>query len=154
MSSQGRDVLLIETGRTALTMDRQCKSGVTPAEKWMIEALHRQRVLNFLDAFYSGDTDAALACCDDEFDSITYAPIELFPHLGHEHGQSWVAEAIRTRQERYSSRKYEIRFLRIDGAKVATGMTFRFYFPRSVELRHVLSRPTRDFAGIHQNSSP
>jgi uncharacterized protein len=51
----------------------------------------------------------AVACCDDEFDSITYAPIELFPHLGHKHGQSWVAEAIRTQQNRYSSRKYEIK---------------------------------------------
>src|SRR6266851_218380 len=40
-SSQGRDVLLIETCRTAFTKDRQCKSGVTPAEKWMVEALHR-----------------------------------------------------------------------------------------------------------------
>jgi ketosteroid isomerase-like protein len=86
----------------------------------MSEDLHRRRVLNFLDAFYSGDTDAALACCDDEFDSITYAPVELFPHLGHKHGQSWVAEAIRTQQERYSSRKYEIKFLTVDGAKVAT----------------------------------
>ena|SRR6266851_6363118 len=61
----------------------------------MVEDLHRQRVLNFLDAFYAGDIDAALACCDEEFDSITYAPIELFPHLGHKHGRSWVAEAIR-----------------------------------------------------------
>ena len=84
----------------------------------MVEALHRQRVLKFLDAFYSGDIDAAQACCDDEFDSITYAPIELFPHLGHKH--SWVAEAIRTQQERYSSRKYEIKFLSVDGAKVVT----------------------------------
>lgn len=86
----------------------------------MVEDLHRRRVLNFLDAFYSGDTGAAVACCDDEFDSITYAPVELFPHLGHKHGQRWVAEAIRTQQERYSSRKYEIKFLSVDGAKVAS----------------------------------
>ncbi len=86
----------------------------------MSEDLHRRRVLNFLDAFYSGDIDAALACCDDEFDSITYAPIELFPHLGHKHGQSWVAEAIQTQQKRYSSRKYEIKFMTVEGAKVAT----------------------------------
>jgi len=77
----------------------------------MVEDLHRQRVLNFLDAFYAGDIDAAVACCDDEFDTITYAPIELFPHLGHKHGRSWVAEAIRTQQDRYSSRKYEIKLL-------------------------------------------
>jgi hypothetical protein len=74
----------------------------------MVEDLHRQRVLNFLDAFYSGDTEAALACCDDDFDSITHAPIELFPHLGHKHGKDWVAEAIRAQQKRYSSRRYEI----------------------------------------------
>jgi uncharacterized protein len=86
----------------------------------MVDDLHRQRVLNFLDAFYSGNTDAALACCDDELDSITYAPVELFPHLGHKHGQSWVAEAIRIQQNRYSSCKYEIKFLSVDGDKVAT----------------------------------
>ena len=86
----------------------------------MVEDLHRRRVLNFLDAFYSGDTQAALACCDADVDSITHAPIELFPHLGHKHGQSWVAEAIRTQQERYSSRKYKIKFMAVDGAKVAT----------------------------------
>jgi ketosteroid isomerase-like protein len=86
----------------------------------MVDALHRQRVLNFLDAFYSGDSEAALACCDDEFDSITYAPIELFPHLGHKHGKQWVAQAIETQQKRYSSRKYEIKFLAVDGDKVAT----------------------------------
>ena len=69
----------------------------------MVEDLHRQRVLNFLDAFYSGDIEAAQACCDDDFDSITHAPVELFPHLGHKHGRNWVAEAIRTQQQRYSS---------------------------------------------------
>jgi limonene-1,2-epoxide hydrolase len=86
----------------------------------MTADLHRQRVLKFLDAYYSGDADTAMACCDDDFDSITYAPIELFPHLGHKHGKAWVAEMIRIQQKRYSSRKYEIRFLAIDGDKVAT----------------------------------
>jgi ketosteroid isomerase-like protein len=86
----------------------------------MVEDLHRQRVLNFLDAFYAGDTEAALACCDEDYDSITHAPIELFPHLGHKHGKAWIAEAIRTQQKRYSSRKYEIKFLAVDDAKVAT----------------------------------
>jgi ketosteroid isomerase-like protein len=92
----------------------------TDGEKNMAGDLHRQRVLNFLDAFYSGDTEAALGCCDEEFDSITHAPIELFPHLGHKHGRNWIAEAIRTQQTRYSSRKYEIKFLSVDGDQVAT----------------------------------
>jgi uncharacterized protein len=86
----------------------------------MVESLDRRRVLNFLDAFYAGDIAAAQACCDDEYDSITHAPVELFPHLGHKHGKDWVAEAIQTQQKRYSSRKYEIKFMAVDGAKVAT----------------------------------
>src|SRR5665213_4217203 len=91
-----------------------------PAENKMVEDLHRQRVLNFLDAFYSGDTEAAMACCDDEIDSITHAPIELFPHLGQKHGKNWIGEAIRTQQKRYSSRKYELKFIAVDGDSVAT----------------------------------
>jgi ketosteroid isomerase-like protein len=86
----------------------------------MVEDLHRQRVLNYLEAFYSGDAEAAMAYCDEDVDSITHAPIELFPHLGHKHGKSWVAEAIRLQQKRYSSRKYEIKFIAVDGDSVAT----------------------------------
>jgi uncharacterized protein len=81
---------------------------------------HRQRVLNFLDAFYSGDADAAMACCDGDIDSITHAPIDLFPHLGHKHGKDWVAEAIRIQQKRYSDRKYEMKVIAVEGDKVAT----------------------------------
>jgi ketosteroid isomerase-like protein len=86
----------------------------------MVEDLNRQRVLKYLDAFYSGDVEAATACCDDDVDSITHAPIELFPHLGHKHGNDWIAESIRTQQKRYSSRKYQIKFIAVDGDKVAT----------------------------------
>ena len=86
----------------------------------MVESLARRRVLNYLDAFYAGDIAAAQACCDDEFDSITHAPVELFPHLGHKHGKDWLAEAIKTQDKRYSNRKYEIKFLAVDGDKVAT----------------------------------
>jgi ketosteroid isomerase-like protein len=86
----------------------------------MVENLHHRRVLNFLDAFYAGDVDATLACCDEEYDSITYAPIELFPHLGHKHGREWIAEMIQTQQKRYSSRTYEIKFVAVEGTKVAT----------------------------------
>jgi ketosteroid isomerase-like protein len=95
-------------------------SDLQPAEQTMVEDLHRQRVLNYLDAFYSGNVEAATACCDDDIDSITYAPIELFPHLGHKHGKDWIAEAIRLQQKRYSSRKYQVKFIAVDGEKVAT----------------------------------
>jgi hypothetical protein len=68
----------------------------------MQQRLARQLVLDYLDAFYTGDVLRALDCCDDEIDSITYAPVELFPHLGRKHGKAWVVEAIRIQQRALS----------------------------------------------------
>jgi uncharacterized protein len=86
----------------------------------MAQRQARQRVLDYLDAFYAGDTARAQQCCDDGIDSITYAPIELFPHLGYKQGKAWIAEAIRIQQERYLSRRFEITFIAVDGLRVAT----------------------------------
>jgi uncharacterized protein len=101
-------------------MNLQCESGQTPAENNMVEDQNRQHVKKFLDAYYSGDAKTATECCDEELDSITYAPVELFPHLGHKHGRGWVAEAIKTQQKRYASRKCEIKLMTADGDNVAT----------------------------------
>ncbi|WP_213773603.1 nuclear transport factor 2 family protein [Bradyrhizobium sp. dw_78] len=86
----------------------------------MAEDMHRQSVLNFLDAFYSGDIDKAMTYCDEELDSVTHAPVDLFPHLGQKHGRAWISEAIRTQQSYYSSRKCEVKFMAVEGDKVAT----------------------------------
>jgi len=91
-------------------MVRSCESGPTPAEsKEMTEDINRQSVLKFFDAYYSGDIETAMACCDEDFETITYAPVDLFPHLGRQHGKAWVGEAIRTQQKRYKNRKYELK---------------------------------------------
>jgi uncharacterized protein len=79
----------------------------------------RQRVLDYLDAFYAGDLLRTLDCFDDEIDIITYAPVELFPHLGHKHGKAWVPEALQTQKKRYSSRNYEIKFMAVEDDKAA-----------------------------------
>jgi ketosteroid isomerase-like protein len=106
-----------------------------PAGKYMQQRQARQLVLNFLEAFYAGDVARTQDCCDDDFDSITYAPVELFPHLGHKHGKAWVAEAIRIQQERYLSRRYEITFFAVDRLKVAT--TQRVYLQKRNDQRLV-----------------
>jgi uncharacterized protein len=85
----------------------------------MDEPQTRQRVLDYLGAFYAGDVLRTLDCCDDEIDIIAYAPVELFPHLGHKHGKAWIPEAIRTQKQRYLSRKYEIKFMAVEGDKAA-----------------------------------
>jgi hypothetical protein len=63
----------------------------------MDERQTRQRVLDFLDAFYAGDLLRTLDCFDDEIDIITYAPVELFPHLGHKHGKAWAGKLLSIR---------------------------------------------------------
>lgn len=81
---------------------------------------NRQCVRDFISAYYAGDSDAALACCADEFDTVTYAPIELFPHLGHKYGKAWVTEAITIQTTRYATRRHDITFMAADGPHVAT----------------------------------
>ncbi|MGQ0686375.1 hypothetical protein [Bradyrhizobium sp.] len=52
----------------------------------MADDINRQRVLNFLAAYYSGDADAAMKCCSDDVLFMVYLPVELFPHLGPQRG--------------------------------------------------------------------
>ena len=85
----------------------------------MIEELPRQRVLNFLDAFYGGDTATALKYCDDEIASMVYLPVELFPHLGPRHGKAAISELIAIHAARYSKRRFEVRFLVADEQRAA-----------------------------------
>jgi ketosteroid isomerase-like protein len=85
----------------------------------MDERQTRQRVLDYLAAFYSGDLPRTLDCFDDEIDIITYAPVELFPHLGHKRGKAWVPEALQTQKKRYLSRKYEIKFMAVEADKAS-----------------------------------
>lgn len=85
----------------------------------MIEALPRQRVLNFLGAFYGGDVAAALRCCDDDIDSMVHLPVELFPHLGPRRGKAAIAELIEIHEGRYSRRQFGVRYLVADEQRVA-----------------------------------
>jgi uncharacterized protein len=85
----------------------------------MTDDLNRQCVVKFFDAYYSGDIETATACCDEDFETITYAPVDLFPHLGVKQGKAWVGKAVRTQQKRYKNRKYELKMTAVDGDKVA-----------------------------------
>lgn len=70
-----------------------------------------QCVRTYLDAFYAGDAARAEQCCDDAFTSLTYAPVEIFPHLGLKQSKAWIAKAIQIQHERYSSRRHIIDFV-------------------------------------------
>ena len=88
----------------------------------MAEDLHRQRVLNFLDAFYSGDIEGALARCSDDVDFIANAPIDILPHMGHRHGKAEVREMWQTIHGRYS----QVPIIVAEGDKVATNIRVFF----------------------------
>jgi len=101
----------------------------------MVEGLHRQRVLNFLEAFYSGDIEGALARCSDDVDFAANAPIDILPHMGRHHGKAAVGEMWRTIHARYSNMRYEVPIMVAEGDKVAANI--RLFFRKSSNDRIV-----------------
>jgi uncharacterized protein len=85
----------------------------------MVENLQRQRVLNFLEAFYAGDIESALARCSDDVDFLANAPVDILPHMGHRRGKAEVRQMWRTVHARYSSMRYEVPTIVAEGDKVA-----------------------------------
>jgi ketosteroid isomerase-like protein len=88
----------------------------------MAEDFCRQRVRSFLDAFRSGDIEAALSHCSDDIEFFANAPIDILPHLGHRHGKAEVREMWKTVHSRYSSLRYEIPIMVSEGDKVAANI--------------------------------
>jgi uncharacterized protein len=100
----------------------------TGGEK-MVEDLQRQRILNFLEAFYSRDVEGALSRCSDDVDFIANAPVDLLPHMGHRHGKAAVRQMWKTIHTRYSSMRYEVPIMVAEGDKVAVHI--RVFFRKS-----------------------
>ena len=101
----------------------------------MTENLNRQRVLNFLEAFYAGDLAAALGHCSDDIDFLTHAPIDILPHLGHRHGKEEVGAMWRTIHARYSDMRHEVPFLVAEEDRVAASI--RVFFRKRANGRIV-----------------
>ncbi len=91
----------------------------------MVEILNRQRMLNFLDVFYSGNIEGALACCCDDIEFIAQAPVDLLPYMGHRRGKAEVGEMWRIIHARYSDMRYEIPIIVAEQNKVA--LTLRVF---------------------------
>jgi uncharacterized protein len=85
----------------------------------MADDISRQRVLNFFDAYYGGDADAAMKCCAEDMLLMVYLPVELFPHLGPQRGRKAVADLMAVLDARYSKRRHEVKFLVADRHRAA-----------------------------------
>ena len=101
----------------------------------MVENLHRQRVLNLLETFYSGDVERALDRCTDDIDFIANAPIDILPHMGHRHGKAEIREMWETIHARYSNMRYEVPIIVAEGDKVAANI--RVFFKKRTNGRIV-----------------
>ena len=101
----------------------------------MVDDLHRQRVLNFLDVLSARDIEGALDRCTDDIDFFSNAPIDILPHLGHHHGKAEVREMWGTVQARYSGMRYEVPILVAEADKVAANI--RVFFRKSSNNRVV-----------------
>jgi len=101
----------------------------------MVESLNRQRVLNFLDMFYSGDVEGALSRCSDDIEFFSNAPVDLLPHMGHHRGKAEMREMWKTVHTRYYDMRHEVRAIVAEGDKVAVDL--RLFFRKSLNNRIV-----------------
>jgi ketosteroid isomerase-like protein len=101
----------------------------------MVENLNRQRVLNFLELFYAGDIEGALARCSDDVEFFANAPMDILPHMGHHRGKDDVRKMWQTVHTRYSSLRYEMPIIVADDERVAANI--RVFFRKSINSRIV-----------------
>jgi ketosteroid isomerase-like protein len=101
----------------------------------MVDELHRQRVLNFLETFYAGDIEGALSRCTDDVEFFANAPIDILPHMGHHRGKDELRTMWQTVHARYSNMRYEVPILVAEGDKVAANI--RVFFRKSSNDRVV-----------------
>ncbi|MBA2402793.1 MAG: nuclear transport factor 2 family protein [Bradyrhizobium sp.] len=97
--------------------------------------LHRQRVLNFLDVYYSGDIEGALSRCTDDVEFIANAPVDILPHMGHRQGTADMREMWTTVHARYSEMRCEVPILVAEGDTVAANI--RVFFRKRSNQRMV-----------------
>ncbi len=101
----------------------------------MTAELNRQRLLNFLEVFYSGDIDGALARCTDDIEFTANAPVDLLPHMGHRQGKPAMREMWTAVHGRYSEMRHEVPILVAESDTVAAHI--RVFFRKRSNRRMV-----------------
>jgi ketosteroid isomerase-like protein len=101
----------------------------------MTAELNRKHVLKFLEVFYSGDIDGALARCTDDIEFTANAPVDLLPHMGHRQGKAAMREMWTAVHARYSDMRCEVPIIVAEGDKVA--VLLRVFFHKRSNRRVV-----------------
>ena len=101
----------------------------------MSAELNRQRVLNHLTIFYSGDIEGTLARCTDDIAFTANAPVDLLPHMGHRQGKAAMREMWTAVHARYTEMRCEVPIIVAEGDKVAAHI--RVFFRKRSNKRMV-----------------
>ena len=101
----------------------------------MVEHLNRQRVLNFLEVFYSGDIEGALSRCSDDVEFFSNAPVDILPHMGPHSGRAEMRAMWQMVHTRYYDMRHEVRGIVAEDDKVAVDL--RLFFKKSLNNRIV-----------------
>jgi uncharacterized protein len=122
-----RNILPIERYAIRFTVKPALhRANIGGDEQIMVENLHRQRVLNLLDLFSTGDIEGALSRCTDDIEFFSNAPVDILPHMGHRHGKAELKQMWETVHTRYSSMRYEVPIIVAEGDTVA--LNIRAFF--------------------------
>src|SRR6476659_1783684 len=109
-------------GPATMTKNRVAKKlgrNGAPAELKVTDELNRQRILNMLEIYYSGDLEGTLARCTDDVEFFSNAPVDILPHLGAHRGKAEVRAMWETIYLRYSEMRHEVPIIVAEGDKVA-----------------------------------
>jgi ketosteroid isomerase-like protein len=98
---------------------KKLKRNDAPAELQVTDELNRQRILNMLEIYYSGDLEGTLARCTDDVEFFSNAPVDILPHLGAHRGKAEVRAMWETIYLRYSEMRHEVPIIVAEGDKVA-----------------------------------
>jgi ketosteroid isomerase-like protein len=79
----------------------------------------RARLASIYDAYAKGLVEEVAAAFDDKVEFISYAPVDLFPYLGHREGKAEVLETLQAVRREFEILSYRPIFIVADGDDAA-----------------------------------
>jgi uncharacterized protein len=123
----------------------------------MSEETTRAIVADLYAAYERRDFDRVAALIHDDIDWIIYAPMQVFPFVGHRSGKVAVLEALASIAKDYQLESYAPKVMVVDGDRAAvmsdvtfkqrsTGRTLRFHLANFLRFRDGRLIEFREFA--------
>lgn len=80
----------------------------------------RARIYDLYTAYRTGQIDFVLSVFDDEAELISYAPIQVFPYLGRQHGKAAIAATMRKVNAEFEILTYQPIFMVVENDSAGT----------------------------------